>query len=184
MESLAPAPGAGHPPAPHAGRHALRAPWGTSPAREDEEAYSVVYLSADWRVRVSLTFVLWQPVSSSGRLSGLRVRLGPCWGRLQSMTPWWQGDLNCSPDPHRHREVPEPRNRSWEEDGQFSLEQPEPQPLSMGREGPAGSGGQRGDPGQGPGEGHGPSDQQERPDGGTCVSHTRRESQLPHQTRK
>ena len=89
MESLAPAPGAGHPPAPQAGRHTLRAPWGTSPApeaHEEEEAYSVVYLSADLRVRVSLTLVLWQPLSSVGRLSGLRVRLGPCWGRLQSVT--------------------------------------------------------------------------------------------------
>lgn len=49
----------------------------------------MVYLSADLRVKVSLTLVLWQPVSSAGRLSGLRVRLGSCWGRLQSVA--WHG---------------------------------------------------------------------------------------------
>ena len=75
-----------------AGSQALWAPWGTSPApavRGEDEAYSVVYLSADLRIKVSLIIVRWQPVSSAGRLSGLRVRVGFYWGCLQSAA--WHG---------------------------------------------------------------------------------------------
>ena len=49
----------------------------------------MVYLSADLRIKVSLIIVCWQPVSSAGRLSGLRVRVGFYWGHLQSAA--WHG---------------------------------------------------------------------------------------------